>query len=99
MQPGETPQPGDVVAQKIEYSDATGHVGIVVDNGQTVSQLSTPTEIVGQNDWGFRTGSESQGRVDQVVYRRYVSPTPSVPIPPSHSDNTRPAPFILPRRQ
>ena len=99
LQPGETPQPGDVVAQKIEYSDATGHVGIVVDNGQTVSQLSTPTEIVGQNDWGFRTGSESQGRVDQVVYRRYVSPTPSVPIPPSHSDNTRPAPFILPRRQ
>lgn len=101
LKPGESPQPGDVVAQKISYSDATGHVGIVVGGGQTVSQLSTPTEIVGQNDWGFRTGSAEQGRVDQVVYRRYVPAAPSAPIPPVHNEKQPGTPVIppQPRRQ
>ena len=101
LQPGESPEPGDVVAQKINYSDATGHVGIVVGGGQTVSQLSTPSEIVGQNDWGFRTGTAEQGRVDQVVYRRYVAPIPNAPIPPVHSEKQPGLPAIPPqiRRQ
>jgi RHS repeat-associated protein len=81
LQPGETPQPGDVVAQQIDYADATGHVGIVVGNGQTVSQWSEPMEVVGKNDFGFRTGDAEMGRTDQVVYRRYVPPTPQSPPP------------------
>jgi hypothetical protein len=94
LQPGESPEPGDVVAQKINYITATGHVGIVVGGGQTVSQVSTPIEIVAQTDWGFRTGTEGQGRVDQVVYRRYVAP---VPIPPVHSEKQPvPTPIIKP---
>jgi RHS repeat-associated protein len=101
LQPGESPEPGDVVAQKINYTDATGHVGIVVGGGQTVSQVSTPAEIVAQNDWGFRTGTAEQGRTDQVVYRRYVAPAPRTPIPPVHSEKQPGLPAIPPqlRRQ
>ena len=97
LQPGESPQPGDVVAQKINYSDATGHVGIVVGNGQTVSQWSEPQEIVGQNDWGFRP--EQQG---QVVYRRYVPPAQQPSAPPQNPvDKTyvKPPVVVPPRRQ
>jgi hypothetical protein len=87
LQPGESPEPGDVVAQKIDYDDATGHVGIVVGPGQTVSQASDPIEIVVQNDWGFRTEG-SQGRSNQVVYRRYVGALPQIPkqIKPVYSE-------------
>jgi RHS repeat-associated protein len=97
LKPGEKPEPGDVVAQKINYSDATGHVGIVVGDGQTVSQLSTPIEIVGQNDWGFRTGNAEQGRVDQVVYRRYVPSTPAAPSPPVHNEKQPGTPAMPPQ--
>jgi len=60
------PQPGDVAAQKEFYLDASGHVGIVVAPGKTVS-ASSITDRIEENDWGFR--KEQQ---DQVVFRRYV---------------------------
>jgi hypothetical protein len=74
LKPGETPQPGDVVAEKINYTDATGHVGIVVDNQQTVSQWSKPIEIVGQNNYGFRADNDPSptGHRSNAVFRRYV---------------------------
>lgn len=68
------PQPGDVAAMRINYTDATGHVGIVTGPGTTVS-ASSETDTVVENDWGFRPGQK-----DAVVFRRYVGVTPS-PVP------------------
>ncbi len=48
------PKPGDVVAEPHNYSDATGHVGIVVGEKQTVSANSLVGGVITQNDWGFR---------------------------------------------
>jgi RHS repeat-associated protein len=82
---GEKPQPGDVVAQGIPgYTHATGHVGIVVGDGQTVSVIDIPgvEERVDQNDFGFRTHNEAMGRVDQVRYRRYVAPVNNLDTTP-----------------
>ena len=45
------PQPGDVIVIKANYSDATGHVGIVTGIGETTSAAS---DVVRSNDWGFR---------------------------------------------
>lgn len=92
--PGETPQPGDVAAQQIDYSDATGHVAIVVEPGKTVSQASDPEEVVIMNDWGFRPKQKGE-----VVFRRYVPPPPIVlpiSILGSKTDNTRVQPTITP---
>lgn len=61
-----SPQPGDVVAQKETYWDASGHVGIVVAPGKTVS-ASSITDKIEENDWGFR--KDQQG---EVVFRHYV---------------------------
>jgi hypothetical protein len=51
-------QPGDVVAEAHNYSDATGHVGIVVGASSTVSAAALPPKpgTVVENDWGFRSG-------------------------------------------
>jgi cell wall-associated NlpC family hydrolase len=57
-------QPGDVVAEGHEYADATGHVGIVVEAGQTVSASSNVGGAIVQNDWGFRSDSKP-------TFRRY----------------------------
>ncbi len=56
--------PGDVIAEAIQYSDATGHVGIIVNNlqHQTVSADSavqcyappTPAGTITNTDYGFR---------------------------------------------
>lgn len=53
-----SPLPGDVVAEAHQYSDATGHVGIVVAAGRTVSAAALPPlpGTVIENDWGFRSG-------------------------------------------
>lgn len=59
-----TPLPGDVIAEKHLYSDATGHVGIVVGSGLTVSASSYVGGVIVENDWGFRAG-------DVPVFRRY----------------------------
>lgn len=60
------PKPGDIAAEAIEYSDASGHVGIVSSvsedgSGKTIS--ATAEEVV-ENDWGFREGQN-------VTFRRY----------------------------
>jgi len=48
------PKPGDVIAEAHNYSDATGHVGIVVGEKQTVSASALVGGVIVQNDWGFR---------------------------------------------
>jgi cell wall-associated NlpC family hydrolase len=58
------PQPGDVVAMEENYSDASGHVGIVSGEGKTIS-ASSETQTIVENDWGFREGQKP-------VFRRYV---------------------------
>lgn len=77
LKPGETPQPGDVVAQAINYSDATGHVAIVVAPGQTIG-TSDKEHKISKTDWGFR-----QGQQGKVVFRRWVG-LPSVTITPTY---------------
>jgi len=54
------PQPGDVVAEAHQYSDATGHCGIVTAVGRTVSAAALPPlpGTVIENDWGFRPGQK-----------------------------------------
>jgi hypothetical protein len=51
-------QAGDVVAEAHNYSDATGHVGIVVDKQQTVSASALVGGVIVQNDWGFRADNK-----------------------------------------
>jgi RHS repeat-associated protein len=90
LNPGETPRPGDVIAEQIDaYTDATGHVGIVISIGKTVSQWSEPFEIVGENDYGFRADNDPKtyGHAKNAVFRRYERPVPIGPIPPAHSEN------------
>src|SRR5262245_62074563 len=79
------PQPGDVVAEAHDYSDATGPVGIVVGAKETVSAAAIPpiSGVVVLNDWGFRQGQHP-------TFRRYTfSPAPapgvSPPSPPPPS--------------
>jgi cell wall-associated NlpC family hydrolase len=57
-------QPGDVVAEAHQYSDATGHVGIVVAEKLTVSAAATVGGTIVQNDWGFR-------KDNKPTFRRY----------------------------
>lgn len=49
-----SPQPGDVIAEAHNYSDATGHVGIVVGDKATCSASSREGGTIVENDWGFR---------------------------------------------
>lgn len=64
----QAPMPGDIVAVQENYSDATGHVGIVIGPNLT-SSFSSYTQQVTENDWGFR--SDNGG---WPVFRRYVGP-------------------------
>jgi hypothetical protein len=60
--PPDVSQPGDVIAEAINYSDASGHVGIIVGPQQTASADSaagctspgTPAEIIDITNYGFR---------------------------------------------
>ena len=64
-----TPQPGDVAAIKyVTRDNATGHCGIYVGNGQTVSAASNPAMVV-RNPWGFRSG-------ECPLFRRFVGYPP-----------------------
>jgi hypothetical protein len=60
--------PGDIVAVAENYSDATGHVGIVIGPNLT-SSFSSFTQQVTQNNWGFRNDNGGF-----VFFRRYVGP-------------------------
>ena len=63
-----TPQVGDVAAEAIQYSNATGHVGIVSEvtmGGKSGKTISATDKQVVENDWGFRSGQK-------VVFKRYI---------------------------
>jgi RHS repeat-associated protein len=62
-----SPMPGDIAAEAINYSDATGHVAIVsraVNFPSTIGTSGTYKSIA-ETNWGFGKN---------VVYRRYVGP-------------------------
>jgi hypothetical protein len=63
--PPDISMPGDVIAEAINYSDATGHVGIIVGSRQTASADSTawcsklPPGTITITDYGFRSDNYS----------------------------------------
>jgi cell wall-associated NlpC family hydrolase len=62
------PQPGDVVAQARNYiGTPTGHVGIVVGNGMTISVRGGGSVTMDQ--FGFVDDPNHTG---PIVFRRYV---------------------------
>jgi len=89
LKPGDTPQLGDVVAESMPgHTTYTGHVAVVVGNGQTIGTSDSQHKI-SKTDWGFRPGQQGK-----VVFRRYVgvkvtvypvSPTTGIPVPPSNN--------------
>jgi hypothetical protein len=66
------PQPGDVVAEAHDYSDATGHCGIVVDDKQTASAASMVNGMIAVTDWGFRPENKP-------TFRRCILTPPPAP--------------------
>ncbi len=68
LQPGETPQPGDVAARKENFPDATGHSGIVVavSKDGVVTAIAAHAHEIGP-DMTFQTGPHSPN-----VFRRYT---------------------------
>ena len=71
--PGDIPQPGDVVAQQIPYSDASGHVGIVGPDGTfigTGDSTSGPPGTVEDIPMPVALGPNPSG---PLVYRRWRS--------------------------
>jgi RHS repeat-associated protein len=90
LQPGETPEPGDVVAQRRPYSDATGHVAIVGEGGKSIGTNDAFGEI-SAGDFGFRDPQQNvPAGSGPYVYRRYdpaALPKPIV-IKPTYIDNT-----------
>ena len=78
LKDNETPRAGDVVAEKIHYIVATGHVGVVVGAGQTISVALAggpgQGEILKKNDFGFRKSNDKipVGHRSDCVFRRYV---------------------------
>jgi hypothetical protein len=59
--PADVSKPGDVIAEAINYTDASGHVGIIVGPRQTASADSAaacmskgPSEMIDLTDYGFR---------------------------------------------
>lgn len=69
LQPGEKPQPGDVAAWPLHYSDATGHSGIViaVDNSGHVTAIAAHQREIGIDN-SFNPSREHP----EVTYRRYM---------------------------
>jgi hypothetical protein len=78
---------GDVIAEAIQYSDATGHVGIVARPGHTISADSavncynppTPAGTITDTDYGFRpstyvdpTGCRTHGLKIHAVVKRFT---------------------------
>lgn len=60
------PQPGDVVAQRRNYSDATGHVAIVTGRFESTGTLQGGT--IGKSNFGFYCHPDFGG---EYTYRRY----------------------------
>lgn len=63
--PGERPQPGDVAAWAHGYSDATGHMAIVVGAGFTIGTSGTYDKIA-MTTFGFNQ------EYQPITYRRYT---------------------------
>jgi len=59
------PKPGDIAAEPHQYSNATGHCGIVVGDRKTASASSRRRGRIDEADWGFRAENHP-------VFRRYV---------------------------
>jgi hypothetical protein len=73
-------QSGDILSEWILYWDASGHVGIVVGPGQTVSADSTasPPGKITISDYGFRSDSDTRkhGHLKDCTIRRFTCPNP-----------------------
>ena len=54
---GEIPMPGDIISEAHNYSDATGHTGIITGDKQTASSNAGKKGKITINDWGFREDS------------------------------------------
>lgn len=65
-----TPMPGDIGAYSFNYSDASGHVGIIVTDGVTISAGWDRIEV---NDAGFRQKNKTGTTHDHdfTIFRRY----------------------------
>lgn len=61
----ECPQRGDVAAYSYNFSDASGHVAIVVDRGHTVGANA---EVVHKTQFGF---NPQLSHNQKIVFRRY----------------------------
>lgn len=85
--PPDVSKPGDVIAEKINYSDAYGHVGIVAGPQQTVSADSAaqcvsgaPAGTIDISDYGFRADNwidplgcgRVYGKKKDAAVRRFV---------------------------
>lgn len=62
----DNPQIGDIVAQKRDYSDATGHVAIVTGSYESTGTLTNGT--IGKSNFGFYCHSDFGG---EYTYRRF----------------------------
>ena len=75
-------QPGDIIGEWIVYSDATGHVGIVVSPGKTASAdwTATPPGKITIGDYGFRSDQDPRihGHANKCAIRRFSCPDPSI---------------------
>jgi hypothetical protein len=76
------PQPGDVVAEAHDYSDATGHCGVVVGDKQTASASSLVNGMIVINDWGFRADNKPTFRRCTLAPTPAPAPGASPPSPP-----------------
>ena len=57
LKEGEIPMPGDIISEAHNYSDATGHTGIITGDKQTASSNAGKKGKITINDWGFREDS------------------------------------------
>lgn len=86
--PPDLSQAGDVIAEAVPYSDATGHVGIISNPGHTISADSavncyappTPSGTITDTDYGFRpstyvdpTGCRKHGLKQNAVVKRFMA--------------------------
>lgn len=65
-----SPQPGNIVAQQRAYSDASGHVGIIVDTDLNV--ISARTGGLSKDPLSSVFPSNHSAASGPIVYRRYV---------------------------
>lgn len=68
LKAGESPRRGDVASYSFNYSDASGHVAIVLKNGFTVGTSGSQNQIA-KTAFGFDS-SLSNGQ--SIVFRRYI---------------------------